>query len=235
MKDLTRLNGKVEMNGKVKTFTLIELLVVIAIIAILASMLLPALNQAREKARSIACVNNQKQIGLALGMYEGDFGDYFPHYFNVGQGYWNGPLISSNYVQTSSFVCDSLKVGAGCNKQDYYPSVAGLGNPGYGYNNYGPGCSRYYGGSYGGYNKLSNIENPSNLYMIMDTRRYDRQEGYYRLLQIHTASTSYGNPDARHSQGLNALFGDGHVASIKTAAWPNEYQGLDPKAWFGYR
>src|ERR1051325_1617972 len=86
---------------ELRGFTLIELLVVVAIIAVLAAMLLPALNGARDTAKTVHCMNNLRQITLAAIMYAGDNDDYAPD---------PSPSNGVPYVAWMDVICQYMKV-----------------------------------------------------------------------------------------------------------------------------
>ncbi len=112
-------------------FTLIELLVVIAIIAILASMLLPALSKAKQKAQLVNCLSNLKQIGFTLNMYTGDNREQFPH---SGRAWPQMPFVDllkmlDPYISTNNrafFLCPADR-GRGWNMEWVIRNGSGSG------------------------------------------------------------------------------------------------------------
>jgi len=230
-----------------ENFTLIELLVVIAIIAILAGMLLPALNTAREKARSVNCLGNCKQIGTAIMMYADDFKDRLPC---GSQGTLGGPAgTASPYdVAADQRPLYSYLPGA---KIFQCPSDRGQAIPKYGYVSPGT-CFVAYGTSYGTAcaGEVGVVQCIANGYY--DTAFMDGgnrvQWTYLKFLaRQNTLSTKILAADniwlgsrpissalnqwhSKTKKVVNVIWGDGHAASQEMRSTDGA-SGPDTSAW----
>lgn len=214
-----------EYNRKARkrSFTLIELLVVIAIIAILAAMLLPALKNAKDSAKSISCLGNLKQLGLGLASYANDYELYYPAWRRASPyNYWynydyfgeyvNGPKGSQPNTTNSVFWCpgDSRSIIMS-GTADIPTQVKGT-EPNYNYT-----VDASFATANDNYINLKSIRFPEKKIIVSDAK-FACTVNYSHILSWGVPYSYYVNTTAqliaRHKRMHNLLCFDGHSEGV---------------------
>lgn len=223
-------------SGMFRRFTLIELLVVIAIIAILAAMLLPALNRARETARSISCMSQMKTLTLSTILYTDNYnGTMMPFTFNNANGIvipWCVTLAGTQKLEGNVFSCPSfpdpavnpkdIRSATLANFQNWNSSSTQVMN----YPHYG--INIFYTSGYPIKGRLSMALKPSSKILYGENFcQALKKYGYYYLNAVFASSGYVGILDPRHSGCVNIAFGDGHAAAFKVKSNVSKYAFAD--------
>jgi len=229
---------------KPQGFTLIELLVVVSIIALLVSILLPALNKARDQARTALCAVNLKQFSYGLGMYVNERNDYLPYMLNTVTSQWDGVKGYSNTIFTmigenmglseqerfgwDVCRCPSQKYKSPLGPYDFtygvnYPTVFAAFDP----------TAKVVNYCYRGSSKLYKV--PANVFLVADAKSADPYNGinsYGSIYSPHNwvfdrdydndgisdgniSVSKYNNFSTRHHDTANVIFGDLSIRSVK--------------------
>jgi prepilin-type N-terminal cleavage/methylation domain-containing protein/prepilin-type processing-associated H-X9-DG protein len=210
-----------------EAFTLIELLVVVAIILVLAGLLLPTLAKSKERALKTACVNNLRQIGLALQMYADEQGFYPAHYIPTDPVQssiivWPGRLLPYAGKSSTVFFCPSENPHHKWKTDiDGYPfNLRSNTRFSYGYNDWGGtkylempyyGLGAYADDSEFGEVATTQIKMPSDMIAITDST----SDGVWDTATTPSPGATEQWPGKRHNEGANVLFADVHIEFAK--------------------